>query len=93
MLIARGFVLVLAAGNVIELGKNEQVLVTGERPVHRNRLRYIADGAANLDWLVVIENPPTRASPEDGGNRVVSILIVVLLPAPFEPSNPNTSRH
>src|ERR1039457_6247448 len=40
---------------------------------------------------VVIEKPPTRASPEDGGKRVVSILIVVLLPAPFEPSNPNTS--
>jgi hypothetical protein len=38
-----------------------------------------------------MENPPTRASPEDGGKRVVSILIVVLLPAPLEPSKPNTS--
>jgi hypothetical protein len=40
---------------------------------------------------VVIEYPLTRTSPEDGGKRVVSTLIVALLPAPFEPSNPNTS--
>ena len=28
---------------------------------------------------------------EDGGKSVVSILMVVLLPAPLEPSKPNTS--
>src|ERR1035437_4820882 len=40
---------------------------------------------------VVMEKPATRASPEEGGNSVVSILIVVVLPAPLEPSNPKTS--
>ncbi len=38
-----------------------------------------------------MEKPPTQASPEDGGRSVVSILMVVLLPAPLEPSKPNTS--
>src|SRR5664279_2248697 len=41
-------------------------------------------------WLVM-EKPATRASPEEGGNSVVSILIVVVLPAPLEPSKPKTS--
>src|ERR1022692_2908580 len=41
-------------------------------------------------WAL-IENPATRAPPEEGGNSVVSILIVVVLPAPLEPSKPNTS--
>src|ERR1017187_2652525 len=40
---------------------------------------------------VVMEKPATRASPEEGGNSVVSILIVVVLPAPLEPSKPKTS--
>src|ERR1039458_3602394 len=44
-----------------------------------------------LTAWVIIENPATRASPEEGGNSVVSILIVVVLPAPLEPSKPNTS--
>jgi len=38
-----------------------------------------------------MEKPATRASPEVGGNRVVSILMVVVLPAPFEPSRPKIS--
>src|SRR2546430_11428729 len=33
--------------------------------------------------------PATRAWPEVGGSNVVSILMVVLLPAPLEPSSPN----
>src|SRR5450631_2083339 len=41
-------------------------------------------------WLVM-EKPATRASPEEGANSVVSILIVVVLPAPLEPSKPKTS--
>src|ERR1022692_2868070 len=41
-------------------------------------------------WFV-IEKPATCASPEEGGNRVVSILMVVVLPAPLEPSKPKTS--
>ena len=40
---------------------------------------------------VVMEKPATRASPDVGGNSVVSILIVVVLPAPLEPSRPKTS--
>src|ERR1035438_9133216 len=40
---------------------------------------------------VVMEKPPTRASPEEGGNSVVSILMVVVLPAPLEPSKAKTS--
>src|ERR1022692_2901543 len=38
-----------------------------------------------------MEKPATLASPEEGGNRVVSILIVVVLPAPLDPSKPKTS--
>jgi len=38
-----------------------------------------------------MEKPATRASPEEGGNKVVSILIVVVLPAPLEPSKPKIS--
>src|ERR1022692_98555 len=38
-----------------------------------------------------MEKPATRASPEEGGNSVVSILIVVVLPAPLEPSKTKTS--
>src|ERR1017187_5971220 len=38
-----------------------------------------------------MEKPATCASPEEGDNRVVSILIVVILPPPFEPSKPKTS--
>jgi len=35
-----------------------------------------------------MSKPTTRAVPEVGGSNVVSILIVVLLPAPFEPRSP-----
>src|ERR1019366_8098636 len=44
----------------------------------------------STDW-VLMEKPATRASPEEGGNSVVSILIVVVLPAPLEPSTAKTS--
>jgi len=44
-----------------------------------------------LTAWVVMEKPATRSSPEDGDNSVVSILIVVVLPAPLEPRNPKTS--
>src|ERR1035441_538505 len=44
-----------------------------------------------LTAWVVTEKPATRASPEEGGNSVVSILIVVVLPAPLEPSKPKIS--
>ncbi len=37
--------------NVVQLGEDEQVLVAGERAVHRNRLRYIANDAANFHRL------------------------------------------
>src|ERR1017187_8418982 len=40
---------------------------------------------------VVMEKPATRASPEEAGNKVVSILMVVVLPAPLEPSKAKTS--
>ena len=36
-------------------------------------------------------NPAIAALPELGGKSVVSILIMVLLPAPFGPNKPNTS--
>src|ERR1039458_10192217 len=44
----------------------------------------------STDWGFM-EKPATRASPDVGGNSVVSILIVVVLPAPLEPSKPKTS--
>src|SRR5579884_1150460 len=38
-----------------------------------------------------ISCPATQARPEVGGRRVVSILIMVLLPAPFGPTRPKIS--
>jgi hypothetical protein len=43
--------LLLAVRQVVEFGEDEQVLVTGERTVHGDRLRHITDGAANVDRL------------------------------------------
>jgi len=83
--------LLLAMRNVVEFSEEEQVLVASERVVYRDRLWHITDGAANLAACLNIARPPTRTSPEVGGKSVVSILMVVLLPAPLEPSKPNTS--
>src|ERR1035438_6444643 len=41
----------LATRQVVELGEDQQVLVTGERTIHRDRLRHIANGAANVHRL------------------------------------------
>ncbi len=41
----------LSVWNVVEFGEDEQVLVAGERAVHGNRLRHIADDAANFHRL------------------------------------------
>jgi hypothetical protein len=41
-------------------------------------------------WMAT-ESPATNASPEES-SRVVVILIVVLLPAPFESRRPETSQ-
>src|ERR1035438_1268868 len=43
--------LLLAVRQVVEFGEDEQILVTGERTVHGDRLRHITDGAANGDRL------------------------------------------
>ncbi len=42
---------------------------------------------ANAGWLTM-STPPTHAWPLVGMTRVVSIPIVVVLPAPFGPSRP-----
>ena len=39
--------LLLPAWQIVELGENEQIFIIGERSVHGNGLRHIADGAAN----------------------------------------------
>src|SRR5208337_4795056 len=39
----------------------------------------------------MMSKPATRAPPDEGGKSVVSILIRVLLPAPFEPIRPKIS--
>ena len=43
--------LLLAVWQVVKFGEDEQVLVTGERTVHGDRLRHITDGAANAHRL------------------------------------------
>ena len=43
-----------------------------------------------LAWETT-SNPATKAFPEDGFKRVVRIIMVVLLPAPFGPRNPKIS--
>src|ERR1035441_4253147 len=45
--------LLLATRQVVELGEDQQVLIPGERTVHRDRLRHIADSAANVHRLGV----------------------------------------
>ena len=43
--------LLLATRQIVELGKDEQVLVPGEGSVDRHRLWYIADRASDVDCL------------------------------------------
>jgi len=83
--------LLLVARQIIEFGEYEQVLIARERTVHGDRLRHIADRAADADRLGGYGETRDPRLPEVGGNRVVSILIVVVLPAPLEPSKPKTS--
>src|SRR5574341_1671472 len=44
--------------------------------------------ARTRDGSRTMSAPATKARPADGGSSVVSILIVVLLPAPFGPRRP-----
>src|ERR1017187_2218143 len=43
--------LLLAVWQIVEFGEDEQVLVTGERAIHGDRLRHITNGPANVDRL------------------------------------------
>ena len=62
--------------------------------IERSRLLRCGTTASMLRALTGSEptsTPPTIARPPVGLTRVVSIPTVVVLPAPFGPSSPNTS--
>ena len=85
--------LLLAARHAVELGEVAQVVVAGEPLVHAAlAAEDVPDALPHLACLlddVVAQH--ARTSPAVGMSSVISILIVVVLPAPFGPSSPNSS--
>ena len=80
------------AGDAVELGEVAEVVVRGEPLVEAAvAAEDVADPLAHLARVATTSWPSTRASPLVGSRRVISILIVVVLPAPFGPSRPKSS--
>ena len=77
-------------GDVVERGRQRQVLLAGQTAVGRDELRHVADahGALVAGSRDDVEARHLARVPDVGGSSVVSILIVVDLPAPFGPSRP-----
>jgi hypothetical protein len=69
----------------------QQDLPRVEREVEVRPLRNDGEHAARQDRIPATSTPRTRAIPAVGTTRVVRMPIVVVLPAPFGPSKPNTS--
>ena len=85
--------LLLAGRDAVQLGEVAQVVEPGQPLVEAAvAAEDVADALAaprarpsTTSW------PSTRALPDVGISSVISILIVVVLPAPFGPSSPNSS--
>ena len=80
------------ARDAVQLGEVAEVVERGEPVVQPPvAAEDVPDPAAyRAGRGHVVAN--TRAVPEVGSSRVLSILIVVVLPAPLGPSRPNSSR-
>ena len=66
-------------------------LQTGELVVKEGLLGNVADRVCGRRQSVTRSCPHTRTAPPIGRNSPVSILIVVVLPAPFGPKSANNS--
>ena len=75
-------------GQPLEHRLQAQVVAPREQRVERSLLERGADRRAHLRPLATTSKPATRALPEVGGSRVVSISTVVDFPAPFGPRKP-----
>ena len=85
--------LLLARRDGVELGEVAQVVEAGEPLVERRarRRRRSRSACRTSRASLTTSWPSTRAEPEVGIRSVISILIVVVLPAPFGPSRPKSS--
>ena len=79
--------------DAVQLGEVAQVVQPGQPLVEPAvAAEDVADPPAYLARRPSTTScPSTRAVPEVGSSSVMSILIVVVLPAPFGPSSPNSS--
>src|SRR3954470_14535426 len=77
--------------DAVELGVQLEVLLGGQVPVQRRVLKTSPMWRRTSSRSLTTSWPATRALPLVGFASVHSMLIVVVLPAPFGPRNPNTS--
>ena len=68
-----------------------EVPPSGERAVDDGVLEHHAGDRPGREWLAPHVEAGQRAVPAVGATVVVSMPMVVDLPAPFGPSRPNTS--
>ena len=68
-----------------------EVLDHGARPIESVELRDDTDAAAHAGGSATTSMPAMRTRPAVGMTRVVHMPTVVVLPAPFGPSNPKIS--
>ena len=82
----------LARRHAVDVREVAEVVERGEPVVEAAvAAEDVADALPHLLASADTSKPRTRAVPEVGSSSVVSILIVVVLPAPFGPSRPNSS--
>jgi len=75
-------------GTPVGLAGESNVLPGREVVVDARLLSHVADGLADLAGSPTTSNLLTRTEPALGRNSVDNTLIVVVLPAPFGPRNP-----
>ena len=82
----------LLAGDAVKFGEDGHIFLGAQFEVGGHGLGDDADGLADVVGLAwTMSKPLTRAVPEVGGTRVVSMRMRVDLPAPLGPSNPKIS--
>ena len=75
--------------HAIDAGEEFEVLLDGEIVIQRELLGHVADALANAFGAEAARSRrPVPSSPVEGSSRPQSILMVVVLPAPFAPSSP-----
>ncbi len=82
----------LAARHVVEAREPRDVLAARQRGLDRELLRHVAEQPAHRHLREPRTScPNTSTDPSCSGSSVLRTRIVVVLPAPFGPSSPNTS--